>query len=340
MKVPTPRKLPSGSWFVQLRLGGESISITAATEKECRNQAALIKAEHVAGRRRRARSELTLREVCQQYIARKERAGASPATIRGYANIVNNRFQMLMDQPVSRSSPWQKAYDVDSAGHSAKTMANAWGFIRTACRKECGLELPEITTKAQDRIEHTFLDPEQIKLFVAATKGDKYQIPLLLCLSSFRASEVQGLTWDSVDLKAGRMHVCRTVVLDKDQKYVEKARTKTEGSDRWVPIFIPELRAALEAVQDKTGSVVSCRPNTVYRRANAICADLGLPLVGQHGLRHSFASLCYSLEVPLRITMRIGGWENERVVSEIYTHLDRMHVDRQITKLEQFFAGS
>ena len=32
MNVPKARKLPSGNWFIQLRLGGESISITAATE--------------------------------------------------------------------------------------------------------------------------------------------------------------------------------------------------------------------------------------------------------------------------------------------------------------------
>ena len=35
MKVPAPRKLPSGSWFIQLRLGGESIPVTAATAKDC-----------------------------------------------------------------------------------------------------------------------------------------------------------------------------------------------------------------------------------------------------------------------------------------------------------------
>ena len=34
MKVPAPRKLPSGSWFIQLRLGGESIPVTAATAKD------------------------------------------------------------------------------------------------------------------------------------------------------------------------------------------------------------------------------------------------------------------------------------------------------------------
>ena len=84
MKVPTPRKLPSNSWFIQLRLGGESISFSAATEKECKKQATLIKAEHVAGKHIVSQSELTLREALERYIARKELAGASPSTIRGY----------------------------------------------------------------------------------------------------------------------------------------------------------------------------------------------------------------------------------------------------------------
>jgi integrase len=340
MKVPQPRKLPSGSWFIQLRLGGVSIPVTASTEKECKRQAALIKAEHVAGRRRQARSELTLREACQRYIARKERAKASPATIRGYTNIMNNRFQAVMDTPVTSIRDWQKVYDADAGDKSPKTMQNAWGFVRTVCRKELGLELPEIVTLTPDRTEHTFLDPEQIKSFVAATAGDKYQIPLLLCLLSCRSSEIQGLTWDAVDLKENRIKIGRTVVLDKNQQYVEKERTKTDESFRYIPIIIPDLKKALEAVPDKTGPVVTARPNTVYRRANAICEELGFPAVGQHGLRHSFASLCYSLEVPLRTTMRMGGWKSEKVVSEIYTHLDKMHIGKQVAKLEKFFAGS
>lgn len=338
MKVPTPRKLPSGSWFVQLRLGGESISVTAATEKECRNQAALIKAEHVAGRRRRARSELTLREVCQQYIARKERAGASPETVRGYDIIVRNRFQSIMDQPVTTSVNWQKAYDADAAILKPKTMKNTWGFIRTAVRTELGMELPEITTKVPDRTEHAFLEPDQIKKFVAKIHGCPQEIALLLLLHSCRSSEVQGLTWDNVDLKNNRIHITDTMVRGKDNKRIIKDRTKTDDSDRFIPIFIPELKEALEAVEDKTGRVVPLNPNTVYQTANRFCRSLGFPEVGQHGLRHSFASLCYSLEVPIRITMKLGGWKNEKVVSEIYTHLDKVHVGQQITKLQQFFA--
>ena len=338
MKVPEPRKLPSGTWFVQLRLGGESIPVSAATETECRRQAALIKAEHVAGRRRRSRSELTLREACNQYIARKEKAGASPETIRGYDIIVNNRFQGLMDQYISPSLNWQKAYNEDAAHLSPKTMKNTWGFIRTAVRTELGMELPDVTQVTPDHKEHAFLDPDQIRVFVEAVHGGPQEIALLLLLHSCRSSEVQGLDWKDVDLKNNRIHIRQVIVRDKDNVRVTKDRTKTEESDRYIPIFIPELKDALEAVPVKKGRVVPYNPNSVYHQANKVCRSLGFPEVGQHGLRHSFASLCYSLEVPMRITMRLGGWKNDRVVSEIYTHLDKASIGKQVAKLEQFFA--
>ena len=44
MKVPKARRLPSGAWTVQLRLGGESISITRDTEKEAVAEAMAYKA--------------------------------------------------------------------------------------------------------------------------------------------------------------------------------------------------------------------------------------------------------------------------------------------------------
>ena len=51
MKVPKARKLSSGKWFIQLRLGGESIPVTAGTEKECTRQAQAVKAEYLVGKR-------------------------------------------------------------------------------------------------------------------------------------------------------------------------------------------------------------------------------------------------------------------------------------------------
>lgn len=48
MKVPEPKKLPSGNYFIQLRLNGVSVPVTRPTAKECKREAELIKSEHRA----------------------------------------------------------------------------------------------------------------------------------------------------------------------------------------------------------------------------------------------------------------------------------------------------
>lgn len=51
MKLPEPRKLPSGNYFIQLRLGGESIPVTEPNRAACIREARAIKAEYLAGKR-------------------------------------------------------------------------------------------------------------------------------------------------------------------------------------------------------------------------------------------------------------------------------------------------
>lgn len=342
MKVPQARKLPSGTWFIQLRLGGESIPVTGRTEKECKDRATLIKAEHRAtsGTRAATGGDMTLREACQKHIDRKERAGRSPSTIRGYDIIARTCFKDYMDKRVDSIRSWQAVYDAEAARVSPKTMANAWAFLRAAVKTECKITLPDVETVALERHEHAFLEPEQVKAFVAAIKGHKYEIPMLLALSSWRSSEIMALDWCNVDLEHSRIKVQGAVVRDKHNKAAEKAKNKTLESTRYVPIFMPELRAALEAVEDKTGKVVTAAPNTIYRAINRVCRDNGFPEVGTHGLRHSFASLAYSLGVPIKVTMQIGGWSDYNTMLKIYTHLSKRDVGKYASDISKFFGNA
>jgi len=87
VKVPKARKLRSGSWFIQLRLGGESIPITARTEKECIYQAQIVKAEYLAGKREppppEGKEKLpTLNDAVDNYISARNNV-LSPSTVRG-----------------------------------------------------------------------------------------------------------------------------------------------------------------------------------------------------------------------------------------------------------------
>lgn len=131
MKVPAPRKLPSGSWFIQLRLGGESIPVTAATAKDCTREAAAIKAEWLARKRlpekpEEPEQEPTLTVSIDEYIKRKSRT-LSPSTIRGYRAIQKHRFQTVMQRPVDsiQDSEWQGLINAEMALASPKTVVNA-----------------------------------------------------------------------------------------------------------------------------------------------------------------------------------------------------------------------
>ena len=71
MKVPEPRKLDSGVWFIQLRLGGQSVPVTDIDAKACKHNAELIKSEYLNGRRlqRVASSSLTLSQGIDNFAS-------------------------------------------------------------------------------------------------------------------------------------------------------------------------------------------------------------------------------------------------------------------------------
>jgi integrase len=103
---------------------------------------------------------------------------------------------------------------------------------------------------------------------------------------------------------------------------VHKETNKNASSARTVPIMA-QLREALAAAPEHKPDdyVVSLSQQGIYIRVNTVCRRLGLPEIGVHGLRHSFASLAYHLDVPYRVTMEIGGWSDDATVRKIYTHI-------------------
>lgn len=343
MKIPTPRLLPSGNWFIWLRLGGENIPITTATRRECINQAQIIKAEYLAGREVRRKklppaSDMTLRELLDSYID-KFRPVLSPSTVRGYCTIRDHRFQAVVDKKLRAISDWQQVINAEATACSAKTLKNAWSLVRSAMVK-AKLPAPEVTLPQIVQNERPFLTADEIRRFVAAIHGSRFEIPILLGLHGLRRSEIAALDWAQIDLNAGVIHVEGAVVPDESGKYVRKQTNKGEASRRAVPIMIPELRTALEAVSksDRTGPVVHCHINSIYKAVNTICEREGLPLIGAHGLRHSMASLGHFVGVPEKEMQLIGGWKDPATMRKIYTHVENAGLLRAQNAMAAFYS--
>ena len=337
MKIPKPIKLPSGNYFIRMRLNGVSVPVTASTVKECKRAAELIKAEHRAGKRavEASAGDLTLKAAIEAYIAKFE-AVLSPSTIRGYDQIKKHRFAAYMDKPV-RKIDYQAMINDELKIVGEKTVKNAWGLVHASLRLANvpvrDIKLPQVPVK-----EAPFLQPDEVMPFCEEIKGDIAEIAILLELQGLRRSEVKGLDWSNVDLKRKLIQIHGARVQNKDGEFVRKDTNKNKTSARPVPIMIPQLEAALRAVPEKTGPVVTVAENTMLRHAKEACKRAGVTVVGNHGLRHSFASLGYHLGLTERQLMDLGGWADYQTMHKVYIRLAQMDKAAAGSAISAFFS--
>ena len=335
MKVPEPKKQPSGKWFIQLRLNGVSIPVTADTKTECVKQAQLIKAEHLAGKRKVAKVDITVGEVLDQFIEKYEDT-LSPSTIRGYNSVRKNRFQSVMDTRVNLIKDWQSVINKELETKSEHTVKNGWGVI-SAAFNDAGIPLPRIKLRPVPVHELPFLEPEEIKPFLDAIVGDPAEIYILLELHSLRESEAMAVVKNnSFDLKHNTIIVSGSIVPNKEHKFVSKETNKTKKSTREIPIMIPRLKELLEAKEGEPFEELS--PLTILKHVHAACQKAGVTDVTNHGLRRTFASLGYSLNVSERIIMDIGGWENPTTVHKVYIKLSARDKNKSKNSFTSFFS--
>lgn len=338
MKTPKPKKLPSGRWHIQLRLGGKSTSITEPTQRAVIQKAQMIKAEHLAGKREKKAAGIdTLDAIVTNYINAK-RPVLSPSTVQGYLSMQKTRFQAYMQAKASAIN-YQEMVNDESKLCAPKTLKSAWALV-AASLGYADMPVPNVSLPQLVQKEHPWLDPEQIKTFLAAIHGEPVELAALLALHGLRRSELLALDYSDIDLKAGTIRVAGAVVLGENSKYVEKQTNKNRSSRRTVPIMIPRLKELLLAVpkEQRKGKVVTCSPNTTWDRVNTICERNGLPRVGVHGLRHSFASLAYHLGLSERETMLLGGWSDPSTMRKIYTHISNKDMLAAQNKITQFFS--
>lgn len=337
-KRPAARQLPSGSWRCRVRVDGKDISIVKPTRKEAEAEAMAVKYGIIEAANRKTSKNITLREAVRSYIADKEDF-CSPSTIDGYEKHARNNFQSLMEKNIFTitDQQWQQAIKAEHRrGCSPKYIKNAWGFF-AAVLEYSGANRPDINLYPSVEYERAWLTPDEIDKFVDAIKGKKAEIPALLCLSSLRRSEMLAVDWENIDLENNAIYVRGAVVKGKNG-LVEKPQNKTDKSRRSVPMIEP-LREALELVppENRIGKVATLSGGAILRNVQNICQEANITVVDLHGLRHSFASLCYHLQIPEMITAEIGGWSDLSTVHKIYTHIAQKDIAKRSEQLQAYF---
>ena len=340
MKTPEPRKLKSGNYFIQLRLNGVSVPVTASSAKECKRQAQFIKAEYMAGRREIRTSNPTLTQAIDYYIEKRQNT-ISPSTIAGYRSIQKFRFKDYMGKKLSDLTDLQTMCDKEAALCAPRTLKNSFRLVQSVL-KENGITAKPVTMPVMTPKPRPFLEPEQVKTLIKSVKGSDSELPVLFALHSLRRSEILALDWSNIDMENKRFKVSGAVVKDENGKYVGKEANKNTSSTRTLPIMIPELETALNAIpkESREGKLFKCNPDTITNLINRACEGAGLPKVGAHGLRHTFASLAYHLGLSELETMELGGWSDAQTMRRIYTHLASADRTKAENKMAQFFKNA
>ena len=354
MKTPSPRQLSSGNWFVQLRIGGRSISITEPTQEKCLARALAIKTGLFEQRRNPV--PMTLGEACDAYISLRENV-CSPTTLDGYRKIRQHHFQELMkrridtiDERVLSAAVAQECRRPARRGAklSPKTIKSALSFVRSVLG-ENGIQLGRVVAPEVKRKVIRLPDPA---LVVRAVQGSPVELPCLLAAwLSLSMSEIRGLT-KSRSLLDGKLYVVDTVVrvranISAKEKAAETAKKRPyedirkEGGKE-------EERSRVLSVPDYLSSLISQVPGDVIvplsisqieKGFQKCLAAAGLPHMTFHQLRHLNASTMAMLGIQKEIAQERGGWKTPYTMESVYTHTFTAPRQAADQAIDQYFSG-
>lgn len=332
MRMPTPKQKPNGKWYIQLRPNGKSIYIDGWNREQVLAQAMAYK----AGLQERRAGRVTFGEAMNDYIEQRKSV-LSPATIRSYKARAHTIFPALYHKDIRSitQSMLQAAVNRAAAERSPKTVKNDWLFAH-AVLKANGITIPNVRMPRLMPVEQPWFTPEQVLAFLDVIKGNPWETHWLLGLHSLRSAEIFGLQWE--DIGEHGIYVHRTLLRVGDGTKALVEATKNPSSTRHIPYLIPRLKTLLEAARWHDSAVCHGSPSGCNRALHVACERGGLPIIGLHGLRRSFASLAYHLRLSERETMVIGGWSDHDTMHRYYIRLSNRDMQDAAQRFRAFFA--
>ena len=305
MKTPKPQLLPSGRYFIRLRLNNQSYSRTFDSEKEAEAWALSVKAQYKANQleQKKPPEQRSLRQLTQEYL---EVVDLAPNTLQTYKTMMTH-FPQAMDRPFASVRNWQRIILLECQKYNPNSVALWWAEIHAVLTFH-GIDAPTVKINKKPSEKKNYLDSAQIKQFCEEIKGNHYEAYFLMMLHSLRVSEACNLKDEDITEDGMNVH-----------------GTKTEASDRFVPFMIPRLK---EIIMDRPPA----NKNKLRRELQKIRPELTC-----HSLRISFASACYSKRVPDRIVMKIGGWSSLQVMHNVYVRISDDDVKKYADSVSDLF---
>lgn len=334
------KKLPSGSWRVQLFCGtdasGKRIykSFTAETKKE----AEYLAAQYHMGIEQAKKSPLTFKQAADEYIALRTNV-LSPWTISSYRRILDRDLESIHALSISDVSQdvIQHLVNMYARDHSPKSVRNVHGFI--SCVLSEHFPQLKLSTKLPGKVKHQISIPsdDQIMIAIKSATGHMPMIIQIAATMGLRRAEICALTW--ADVSGGVLSIDKAMAKTSDNQWVVKAPKSYSGT-RSVPIpphLIKLLLKSRPEYSADTDRIFPVNPDYITKHWYLLCKALGFNC-RFHDLRHYNASVMLSLGVPDKYAMQRMGHATTNMLKTVYQHLISEKEKQEAEKIDAFMA--
>jgi integrase len=191
---------------------------------------------------------------------------------------------------------------------------------------------------------------DQLRRFLHHVRDDSlYALWLLACTTGMRRGELVGLRWQWVDLDRGRLTIAtQTTVVDGHPHEEDPKSARGRRTIALDPTTVAALRAhrkrqaeerlAAGPAWQETGRVFvwpdgrAINPKRVLGWLRRHAAELELPPVRVHDLRHAWATAALEASVELKVVSTRLGHARTAITADIYQHVtDRLDQQAAVT---------
>ena len=320
-------KLKSGHYRIRFEKDRKKYSITTDRKPTKREEAALIQEYMENLKTEKLDKKGTFKTYAEEYIKTKENV-LSVSTIKGYKHALNALPVSFLNTPFFEIEQHDVTRLVNSMVHDAKpkTIYNRHGFVSAVLREfRPGFVLNTKLPRKEQKEIYTPTEKEVMAIFKYIDSNPvfrRYYIPIYLGAMGLRRSEIGALTIEDLS-EDNTLTICKAKVQDSNNKWIVQPYTKTEKSNRKIPI--PKKLA--DRIREQ-GYIYEGSLNQIFCTLDSVQKALGLPHFGIHRLRSYFASKAHALGLPDSIILTLGGWKSDNIMKNVY----RKALEEDVTK--------
>lgn len=344
--MATAKKLPSGSWRVQVYShtdeNGKKVRKSFTCDDPSPKGKRICEAEAAAWAKEKeeksaSKYQMTFGQAAEEYIALRENV-LSPRTVDDYRRYANRVLACLANKNINHitQTDVQSIVNDYAKTHSPKTTQNIHGFISVVLKEY----RPDfvLRTKLPKKTQTELYIPsdDDIKKLMEVAKGRPLELPILLAaFGPMRRGEICAL--NSKDIDGNTVHVCENMVkkiVDGKNTWIIKS-PKSYAGDRYIeyPDFVAEKWKGID------GLICQSNPDTITKSFGELLDKAGLPHFRFHDLRHYSASIQHAIGVPDQYIMARGGWGDTKTLQRVYRHALDDRTKSETAKINSYFSS-